>query len=110
MKILRNTRRAFSLLGFLSDEPIFASKHVHTIASLIFIFDLLLEEVTSITYMVKHMLIGDYQNALFASLQIPSVLPAIVILFTMLYRRDKVRSIILELQRLVDNCNCRGLR
>lgn len=105
MKILRNNRRAFALMGFLSDERIFAFPHGHTIANFLFVLILVVEDVTSITYMMRHLKIGDMQNALYASLQIPAVVPAIVILITMMYDKDKVRDVIGGFQKICDQCN-----
>lgn len=50
MKILRNIRRAFSLVGYLSpsDERIFAFKFGHEIVSVLFIVILILFESSSV--------------------------------------------------------------
>lgn len=105
MKILRNIRRAFSFIGFLSDEKIFGIKTVHTIVTLLFFPTLILFEVSSVVYVVRQIQIGDYQNALYASLQVAAVLPAIVSAITMMYQKDKVRDVIVGLQKIFEQCN-----
>lgn len=105
MKILRNTRRTFSDMGFLTDERIFTFKYGHSIATAFFIFILIFCEVTNITYVVHQLKIGDYTNCLYAGLQITAVLPTIVSFLTTIYRQGKIREVIGEFQKISDKCN-----
>lgn len=104
MKILHYTRRAFSLVGYLSNERTFASQTIHAIVSFLFILTLLVFEVSSIIYVVIHLKAGDYRNSLYASLQVMAVLPTIPSFFTMMYHKDKVRDVIGYFQKMSDQC------
>lgn len=105
MKILRRVRWAFSLAGYLPDERIFDFKYGHAIASFLFILALILAEITSITYVMHHLKVGDYQNCVYAGPQIAAVLPKIVSVLTMLYHKDKIRDVIHGFQKMFDKCN-----
>lgn len=105
MIILRRTRQAFSLLGYLSHERIFAFKFGHAIASSVFMLVLILFELSSVIYVVRHLKIGDFKNSLYAGLQMMAVLPAIASFITMMYHKDKVRDVIDGFQKISDQCN-----
>lgn len=106
MKILRNIRRAFSLVGYLSpsDERIFAFKFGHEIVSVLFIVILILFESSSVVQAVRHLKIGDYQNFLHASNQLIDLITAIVSFFTMMYHKYKIRDVIDGFQNFFDTC------
>lgn len=105
MKILRGVRWAFSCAGYLPDERIFDFKYVHAITSFLFILTLILAEITSITYVMHHLKIGDYLNCIYAGLQIAAVSPELVSVFTMMYHKDKVHDVIHGFQTIFDKCN-----
>lgn len=108
MKILLNTRRAFSFAGYLTKERIFTFKFGHEIASSLIILSLILIEVGSIVYVLRHLKIGDYQNCLYGSLQIAGVLPVIAIFVAMMYHKDRVHDVIGGFQKIFDQCNGDG--
>lgn len=104
MKIIRSTRWIFSIIGFLSDEPIFSFKCGHTIASILYIFILILCKVGSITYVVRHLNTGDNINCFYAAAQAAAVLPSICSFVTMMYHKDKIHNVIFHFQNISDKC------
>lgn len=105
MKILRNTRRVLSLMGYLPDERIFSFKYGHVISSLLFILTLILLGVSSIIYAMRRLNAGDHPNFLFASNQVVAVIPAIVSFCTIMYHKEKIRDVIASFQKITDQCN-----
>lgn len=105
MRILYNTRRVLSVLGYLSNEPVFAFKYGHEIFSLTFFVILALFEVSTIMYAVIHLSAGDYQNSLYAGNPAAAVFPAIASFITMTYLKDEVRIVIDAFQNIADKCN-----
>lgn len=95
MYILRYTRRAFSLIGYLSNEKI---------TSFVIMLLLVFTEAGSITYVVFHWQIEDYENCLHAGLQVVALLPAVVSLCSMWYHRYEMRDIIDGFQRICESC------
>lgn len=108
MKILRNIRRAFSLVGYLSDEGFFAFKFGHEIVSAVFIVMLILFESSSVIYAVRHLKSGDYQNFLHASYQLIGLITAIVSFFTMMWHKGEIRDVIADFQEIFDKCKSSG--
>lgn len=110
MKILRNVRRLLSLIGFLSNERLFACKYGHLIGTAVIFTLLMMAKLTSISYMVTHWRMGDYENSVYAGLQVAAVMPNIVSIITMMYHKENVRQVISYFQRISDDCKSTELK
>lgn len=62
----------------------------------------LLFEVASTIYVVRHLKIGDIENSLYAGFQVLAIFSTIGCFLTVGYHKQKVRIIIAEIQKLVD--------
>lgn len=96
----------FSLLGFLPDEPIFSHKLVHTILSSLFFLVMIVCLVSSIVFVVDRLKVGDYQNCLYAGIQIAGISTSIPTFISMVYHQEKVRDVIGGFQQIFVKCKC----
>lgn len=105
MKILLNTRRALAIIGYLPGERIFRFQIVHSIISLLLAILLNAFVATSVVFVVRHLQIGDIENSLQATFQVLGTIPLIASFVTIIYHKEKVRSVIDTLQEISNKCN-----
>lgn len=109
MKILRNTQRALSFMGYLPNESMFPIKHGHIISGFIYGLIMVLFIISSTVCLVLHLRIGDYETCLYAGVQIAALFPRIASFATMMYYKDKIRDVFDGFQKISDNCNCSNI-
>lgn len=105
MEILSYTRRALAIIGYLPGERIFRFQIVHSIISLLLATLLSAFVATSVVYVVRHLQIGDIENSLQATFQVLGTIPLIASFVTIIYHKEKVRSVIDTLQQISNKCN-----
>lgn len=73
--------------------------------ALVFSFILILYslfELASTVYVVRHLRMGDIENSLYAGFQVAAIFSTIGCFLTVGYRKQEVRTIIDEIQKIVD--------
>lgn len=105
MKIFRNTRRIFSIVGYLPEEPVFTGKFGHAITSFVIFGTLAVCETINVVYAVRKWKIGDYQNCMYGFLQFAAMLPAVFSFCTFMCHKAELRDVIQGLQQIYDKCN-----
>lgn len=105
MKILRLTRDVLAFIGYLSDEPIFRFKIIHTTISVLIAVILIAFGLTSSIYAVKHLQIGQYAESLYAVWEIVSMVQTLASFGTIMIHKNNIREVIDEFQKIFNNCN-----
>lgn len=105
MKLLSFTQRVLAFVGFMSGQRIFSVKWIHTIVSLLILVILIALESTSAVFMVKHLLIGEFQQSFQAGFQVTGTLPLIGSFVTFVYHKENIRKVIAAFQKIFDQCN-----
>lgn len=102
MKILDSIRKVFAIAGYLPDEKIFRYEFCQIIVPLCILLLMIVFQMTSVIYMVRHLQIGEIESSLYAGFEAAVLLPALGSFFTLMYHKENIRRVCDDLQKIYD--------
>lgn len=107
MKIFELIQEKFTTFGYLSTHRDSGCNIYHIIAPIFILISLTMMGSLAAVYSVRHFLMGDIENSLYAGLDVPATLLLIGTYSTVLYNKKKLRKVIDEFQEIFDKCKNR---
>lgn len=107
MKIIELIQEKFTSFGYLSAHRDSGCNIYDIIAPIFILITLTMMGSLAAVYSVRHFLMGDIENSLYAGLDVPATLLLIGTYSTVLYNKKKLQNVIDEFQEIFDKCKNR---
>lgn len=106
MEVLRVTRQVYKIYGICSlpEESDFRSKLSQMSSVALVLTVMIAYQWSNVHYFVEHLLMGDIENSLFASIQVIGLLSLFTSLVSLNYKMKTVFRFFETLQNLYDEC------